>query len=137
MKKPETVIHEFDPVIYPTRIWVAVNPSFESVSEKFYHLNSNVERGDFEHEHFDPLHTTIARTYPVSIKGEGWMGLLVGIYKKKNCNTVTIAHESAHCADWICEQLGITTGSFNNGEAYAYLVGWIAGCIEKVKLNKE
>jgi hypothetical protein len=129
-------IHEFDPVLYPCRLWIAVNPTFDEVSEKFYQLNSNVERCDFDHEYFDPSHHIIARTYPVSIKGEGWMGLLIGIYKEKQCNVGTIAHEAAHSSDWICEQFGITTGSFENGEAYAYLVGWIAECIWKVKTGK-
>lgn len=130
-------IREFNPTVYPCRIWVAINPTFDEVSEKFYQIDSNIEKGDFEHEYFDPCHTTIARTYPVSIKGEGWMGLLIGIYKPKQYNVGTITHESAHCADWLCERFGITTGSFENGEAYAYLVGWIADCIDKVLKNKE
>lgn len=134
MKK--TIIHEFDPVIYPTRIWVAVNPTFEEVSEKFYAINNDIERMDIEKEQFNPCSQTIARTYPVSIKGDGWIGLLIGVFKPKQLKTGTICHESVHCADFICEQFGITAGKFEYGEAYAYLVGWIADCIERVLKNK-
>ena len=129
-------IHEFDPVIYPFRIWVSINPSLEEVSEKFYGLTDEMERVDIDEKWLDEDRFKIATTSPVSIKKDGWCGLLVCIHKPKVMNTGVIAHESVHCADFVCEQFGITTGSFENGEAYAYLVQWIAGCIEKVKLNK-
>lgn len=131
--KKETKIHEFDPVIYPTRLWVTVNPTFEYISEMFYALTTETERVDIDRLHYDHDIFSIATTCPVSIKCDGWIGLLVCIWKPKMLDVKTICHESVHCADFICEQFGITNGSFENGEAYAYLTGWIAECIEKVK----
>ncbi len=133
MMKISGEIHEFNPIIYPCRIWVAINPSYESISEKFYAVTTEMERMDIEPRQFEADYFSIASTCPVTIKQGGWIGLLVCIWKPKSLNVDTICHESVHCSDFICEQFGITNGSFDNGEAYAYLTGWIAGCIESVK----
>lgn len=134
MKK--TIIHQFDPVIYPSRIWVGINPSFEDVESKFWGLTDQMERIPITKDQHEVDCFTIARTHAVTSKEDGWVGLFVSIHKLKRLDTKTICHESAHCADFICENFGIQTGSFDGGEAYAYLIGWIAECIEKVKLNK-
>lgn len=130
------MIHQFDPIIYPTRIWISINPTYEEVSKMFYALTSNTERIEMSKDWFSPHTFRIASTTPVASKLDGYIGVLVRICKLRQVNTSTICHESVHCADFICEQFGITNGSFENGEAYAYLVGWIAECIEKVKLGK-
>lgn len=42
----------------------------------------------------------------------------------------TISHESVHVADGFYEFTGATTQNLSEGnEPYAYLVGWIAGCM--------
>ena len=129
-------IHQFDPVIYPVKLWVGINPTFEQVSEMFYGLNSEIERIDIDREQFNMDHFVVARTHTVASKKDGWIGIYVGINKPKMLTTKFICHESVHCADFICEQFGIMSRKFDEGEPYAYLVGWIAECIEKVKLNK-
>ena len=134
MKEP--IIHEFDPVIYPARLWVGINPPFEYIDNKFYGLNSEMERIPFGKEQHEVDSFVVARTHAVTDKESGWIGIFVSIYKPKMMTTNFISHESAHCADFICENFGIQHGGFDNGEAYAYLIGWIADCIEKVKLNK-
>lgn len=134
--KKKTIIHEFDTVIYPTRIWVGINPSFDTVDSKFYGLNEYMERIPFDKEQYEANSLIVARTHAVIDKESGWIGTFVSIHKPKMMTTKSISHESAHCADFICEKFGIQHGGFDNGEAYAYLIGWIADCIEKVKLNK-
>jgi len=129
-------IHVFDPVIYPFRLWVSINPTFESVSEKFYGLITNCERIDIPKGEFYASQHVIARTTLVNDKESGWIGCLVMIYIPKQTDVRTICHESAHVADFVCEQFDIETRGFDNGEAYAYLIGWIADCINKVKTNK-
>lgn len=129
-------IHQFDPVIYPCRIWVGINPTFEQVSEMFYGLNSDMERIDIEVDQFNLNRFIVARTHTVASKKDGWIGLYVAIAKPKMMTAKFIAHEACHCADFICETFGVMSRKFDDGEAYAYLVGWIADCIEKVKLNK-
>lgn len=135
-KDLEAGIFEFDPVIYPVRIWVGINPSFNDISSKFYGLDSEMEKLHVTEEMCTHDRFVVARTFTVADKEKGWFGLLIGIYKPKNCKVDNICHESAHCADFICEQLGITNGDFDNGEAYAYLIGWIAKCIDSVLRNK-
>ena len=124
-------IHEFDPQIYPCKLWVSVRPTFEEVSGAFYALNDNNERMEVSDSQWKMDHFVVARTHAVSSRTDGWIGVYVGVNKPKMMTAKFIAHESCHCADFICESFGITSRKFDDGEAYAYLVGWIAGCIEK------
>lgn len=39
-------------------------------------------------------------------------------------DTSTWAHEACHVADFMCDYVGVKYGSFAEGEAHAYLVGW-------------
>lgn len=127
-------IVEFNPQIYPFRLWVAVNPKHEEVSSKFYGLTGQMER--MEMPEFKNSLTNIATTTLVSDKKDGWMGCLVLIWKPKMLKVNQICHEASHCTDFVCEQFGISSRDFDNGEAYAYLIGWIAECINSVKENK-
>ena len=129
-----TQIYEFDPVIYPFRLWVAVNPSPDEIKEKFYGFTTDNERVEIQDDLNDCF--KIATTTIVSDKKSGWVGCFVSIWKPKQMDVKTIAHEASHVADFISEQFGITMDSFENGEAKAYLVGWAADCIEKVKKGR-
>lgn len=54
----------------------------------------------------------------------------------KNKDTKVIAHESIHIADYIFDYCGLHAESYADGnESYAYLVGWIVGCILKFIKN--
>lgn len=66
-KNPQ--IHEFSPTIYPFKLWVSVNPSFEDVKDKFWLLHNDNERIDFDAEKSWNSTTTVASCYPVSDKG--------------------------------------------------------------------
>jgi hypothetical protein len=129
-------LYKFDPVIYPSKLWIGINPELETISKIFYGLDSNLNRIDITEQEYKHSHFSIAQTYTVSHKKDGWIGTLVCIWRPKQLDIKTICHESAHCADFICENFGIETGRFDSGEPYAYMIGWIADCIEKVKLNK-
>ena len=49
-----------------------------------------------------------------------------------------IAHESVHIADYFYEACGCNSEDFTDGnEAYAYLVGWAAGCIANVLIKEK
>ena len=43
-------IHEFNPTIYPFRLWVGINPSLGDMQNKFYALTDKMERTDFTSE---------------------------------------------------------------------------------------
>lgn len=49
----KVTIHEFDPVIYPFRLWVAVRPKVEQVAEMFYNLDSSMNRIDVTPDDFN------------------------------------------------------------------------------------
>ena len=61
-------IHEFNPTIYPFRLWVGINPSLGDMQNKFYALTDKMERTDFTSEVLGNNTFTIATCYPVSDK---------------------------------------------------------------------
>jgi len=125
--KKETKIYEFDPLIYPFKLWVAITDDLKSISERFDDYPSGSE---FEYKDSDKM---IAFTQNVQQKSDRYIGAIVVFKKKKDCITRIIAHESTHVARILWDHIGeLETGM----EADAYLVGWIAECIEKVKLGK-
>lgn len=126
----KTIFHEFDPLLYPIKVWVSVCPHHTQVQRKFYALSEDNEALEFNQSILADDNCTIASTFPVSAKKDYQGGLLVIVYKQKRFTTNYITHEAAHCADFFAERLGLTTGKFHDGEAYAYLIGWIAECIE-------
>ena len=126
-----TKIHEFDPQIYPFKLWVAYKPTFAMLNKKFYFLNKDREIVETtEDELFQS--NWAAQTLPVSLRTGNSGGLLVVLHKHKKTSINTITHEACHCTDYVAELLGFPERTFGNGEPYAYLCGWIAECISKV-----
>lgn len=125
-------IYEFDPVIYPTRVWIAVSPEFRTVDRTFQFLNEDDEVMDYQKEDFDGQRYAIATTYSVVHRKSRWMGCLVVIFKPKDCNAGIMAHESGHCTDWMCDQFGVSGFSYKDGEARQYYAQWVANSIYKV-----
>lgn len=125
MEKVE--IHQFDPVIYPVKLWVSITEDVQYLSERFIDYPSGKELST---ESIDEL---FAFTQMVKSKKDGFIGVMVVFGNEESLISKYIAHESTHAARKIWTHLGENeTGN----EADAYLVGWIADCIEKVKLNK-
>lgn len=129
-------IHGFSPTIYPFRLWVSVNPSFEDVKDKFWLLNKKNERIDFDAEESWNSTTTVASCYPVSDKESGRTGIFCGIFRKDRLSVGTTAHEASHITDFISDSFGLSGFNFDDGEARAYLIGWAANCIWNVKSGK-
>lgn len=73
-------IHEFDPLLYPTRIWVGVNVPSEAITEKFYQLLSDGSVADFEESESS---SAVATCYPVADKTSGWKGIFCQIRRLK------------------------------------------------------
>ena len=68
----------------------------------------------------------------------GKIGVLLVIFNSEETNTDIIAHESVHIADYYYEACGCNSEGFTDGnEAYAYLVGWAAGCIANVLIKEK
>ena len=129
-------IHEFSPTIYPFKLWVSVNPSFEDVKDKFWLLNNDNERIDFDAEKSWNSTTTVASCYPVSDKESGWIGIFCRVFRKDRLSVGVAAHEASHITDFISDSFGLSGFNFDDGEARAYLVEWAANCIWNVKSGK-
>ena len=118
-------IYEFNPGVYPFKLWVCANPD-ESLTEKLF-LD-------------DEQYTTSVHHNMLTTAGtndtEARLGVVV-FGHKKYFTVQNMAHEAAHVADYYFESLAITKGCFSDrNEAYAYLVGWAADCMEQVRTNK-
>lgn len=124
MNPKKAIIHEFDPVLYPLKLWISITNNCEALSERFIWYNDGKIDIDFEN---DDAITGLVR------QKDGFIGVLIVFENKKMCNIKNITHEASHAVDDFWTRLG----ERNVGhEANAYLIGWIAECIEKVKLNK-
>ena len=61
-------IYEFNPVIYPTKVWITIKPDLDDLNEVMYALDDDGEPFDeFPKDTFD-TNTTIAETVLVQRK---------------------------------------------------------------------
>lgn len=130
-------IYEFDPLIYPTRVWVGVNVPYKDVSEKFYSILSDGSLDDFSEAVANQEMSPIATCYPVRDKESGWRGIFCHIQRPKMTGVGVMAHEAEHIVCWICEMFGIQSATFDDSEPRAYLIQWVAECINEVRNKKK
>lgn len=135
-KEEKVKIYEFDPVIYPFRLWVAVRPNVEPIAEKFYNLDTSMNLLPVTPEYFYKNRFSVATTYPMEDKKSGYLGCLISIWRPKDLSSSKIAHESSHVTDYLCDVLGVNGFTLDGGEARAYFIEWVVDCIEKVKQGK-
>lgn len=125
------MIHEFDPAIYPTRLWVTKDATREEMRETFYFLDDKDEVVD-DPQLAEGSRLPYASTYAVAHKENHWMGCLVVIWLPRRCGVDNVAHEASHCTDYLCDHLGVNGFNWDGGEARAYYLGWAAKCINNV-----
>lgn len=130
-------IYEFDPLIYPTRLWIGIEVPYQAISEKFYSILSDGSVADFSDGVEERGITAIATCYPVGDKESGWKGVFCHIHRPKLMSVGVMAHEAEHIVCWICEQLGIQSATFDDSEPRAYLIQWITERFNEVKNNKK
>ena len=132
----KTKIYEFDPVIYPFRLYVAVMPTFDECDSRFYFLDYDDEVVDDAEKEFTRSSSSIATTFVVSNREDGWKGCLVAIWKRSQCGAGVCAHEATHVYDYVDNSLGLNCNTFASGEPKAYLVQWITNQIYSVLKGK-
>lgn len=126
MSCKKTVIHEFDPCIYPRLLWVVKGGSLEEIRKtlKFPELSEEDKSGGA---------VTISAYDNANKKG----GFLVWFPKASEITNLDwIAHESSHVALGIFDYIGSVVTA-NDSEPFSYLVGWVFKCIDKVRKYKE
>ncbi len=137
MKKMPKV-DAYDPVIYPRMLWVA--GQVEGLNKIFTFTKMNDTSVEAENGYRDLLDGSgVLATCPVIRKSDGLKGVVVIILDLNELIPGDEAHEAVHAADYMFDELGMCLQSFaEHNEQYAYLVGWIAGCISKtiIKLKQ-
>ena len=116
-------IFEFDPQIYPRKLWVSVGASTEELQEKF----GKDDIKDFDESYY-------AETMAVQQREPLLGGVLVRFQDLKAMSTENIAHEAAHAAIEIFDYCDCRI-DVDNQEPFSYLAGWIARCCDEVKNN--
>lgn len=108
-------VHEFDPLIYPRKLWIAVSKdTFPDIFEDVIV--------------FDEASDAITETAYDKINNKG--GVLIR-FGSPDVSMKQISHEATHAAIDIFDYIGASPDP-KNQEPFAYLVGWIADCCEKV-----
>lgn len=128
----KSVIYEFDPVIYPTRLWVCKKPCTEDISELFYPFNNDGEMVDSFGGTFEYVSGKYANTMIVGNKKSMMRGCLVSIFLPGGCGAGVCAHEALHYIAYLSEQFDIQLGGFDKSEPLAYLEQWATNCIDSV-----
>lgn len=128
--------------LYPLTLYVCTYEELEDVKKKFdaYNLMEDLRTQtnpktiitDFFGHGFTGL---------VMDRTNGNLGVLVSL-EDELVDVATIAHESVHVADAMFDYSGAVSQGFDDSnEPYAYLIGWVAGCISdyliEIKRNKE
>ena len=126
MKKP-IQIHQFDPVIYPFKLWVTCTNKYGPLNDRFKNAYSGE---DLDKDYLDN-HEAV--TYLVQERESGRCGCLVVFTERKFFSISNMAHEASHVVDFLFEHIG----EKNIGdEAKAYLMGWAVACANQVRTNK-
>lgn len=128
----KTAIYEFDPVIYPTRLWVCKKPLTEDIVELFYPFNNDGEIVDSFGDVLEDVYGKYANTLIVGNKKSRMRGCLVSIFLPQECGAGVCSHEALHYIAYLSERFDIPLGGFDTSEPLAYLEQWATNCIDSV-----
>lgn len=126
-------IYEFDPVIYPFKLWVTrSSTTIDEIDRVFEAINDDGFGVPFKSVYHNMLdYGTDATTIIVGHTKQGLKGCLVVLSSKVAVKT--LSHEADHCADYLFEEIGDTERTYAHGEPYAYYQSWVFDCLYKVK----
>lgn len=117
--------YEYDPVIYPRMLCVAIGMSQEDANKCFEGRNGEVLKVDFSNSN--------ATTYDeVREKSNKKLcSFIINFASKDSMRMGVCCHEVSHACEAIEDAIGMEHG----GEPSAYLIGWIASCINKARFG--
>lgn len=122
---PNPMIHEFNPVIYPYRVWVIIDRTPAVIQEQF----DGYDRSPIKNL-VDDTKNLEAFAMPGSYKESSNYGVIIYFRSKKSMTYELVAHESSHAAKYLFDHIG---ADIKEHEPFEYVIGWIAGCCEKAK----
>lgn len=116
-------VHEFDPVLYPRKIWVVKGTGMD-MQQKIKDAYRTPNDDSLSMEGVDKVKAGVWNVMETADRA----GYGVLIWLRTKVDPGVVAHESVHAANNICIDCGIHFDALND-EHYAYLVGFIADCI--------
>lgn len=125
MKKQSRGFWQYDPVIYPRKLWVAIGQSMDDLKNTFIPIGGS-EWGSPDKNFVDGV--TFSE---VMRRDNNKYGELVLFNTKRDMTMNICVHEASHVCDAIEEAIGMKHGD----EPSAYLLGWIASCINMARLG--
>ena len=112
--------YEYSNGIYPRKLWVHIGRDINEVIDSCF---DECEPPDADYG---------GVTYDKAIrKQDDAYGVLVSFKCIKDMSMRYCCHEASHACDAIENAIGMKHG----GESSAYLIGWIASCINKARLG--
>ena len=135
-KAQKKKIHRYHNDVYPLNLYVASGEDLDIINGffDFYWTVESMREGVPNTNSLTDDGSALGLTCLVVEKKTGSKGVLVVLEDlteqtyQEQINT--IAHESGHVTTAICQYLGIPTPTYDGGdEHFAYLLGWVAGCI--------
>lgn len=122
-KKRDKRIHEFDPCIYPRKLWVMRADVPSDINNVFCERNGEDIAFDLE-EGSEPVLTTIPF---VMLKQTGEYGALVVLWEDNPTK--------GHVAMTVLTELGVKL-HVDNQEPITYMIGWVTNKIHEVLSGK-
>lgn len=121
--------YEYDPVIYPRKLWVMPQATEAEIRMCFTeHDGEEIEWDDKE---------CFATTFPeVCAKADGKYGVLVAFKGKASMTMGNICHEASHVLDDFIDVLPLAREPRGHNEHLSYLLQWIGDCMNRARLGK-
>ena len=121
--------YEYDPVIYPRKLWVMPQATEAEIRMCFTeHDGEEIEWDEKE---------CFATTFPeVCAKADGKYGVLVVFKGKASMTMGNICHEASHVLDCFIDVLPLAREPRGHNEHLSYLLQWIGDCMNRARLGK-
>lgn len=120
-------IHQFNPEIYPLRLWITITDDKQALVDKFVDSND-------DELNIDILDGGRGTVFSVLHREDRLRGILMVFKKKKYMTTEIITHEATHATRFIWNI--IREHEYKGVEAEAYLASWVARCCDNVRKYK-
>ena len=124
---------EYNPQIYPRRLWVMYDTSEEEIDKCFTDKYGNpLDHGD------EPMSNGSygGAVYDECVsKAGGYLGNLVVFPKRRDMTLRNVSHEALHTLLSIYDVCGLELVPKGKNEHLTYLMGWISDCIDNARLG--
>lgn len=132
MNKKKSIIDEYDPVIYPRKLWVCKNVDTKKLNSVFSLVDGSCITS------YDADDTSYMWTMKVKHRKTGYYGVMVVVLTDKTDKIEDVAsyaaHEAVHVEFNIFEDIDLSVPT-SAQEASCYLAQWATKCIMHTALK--